>query len=164
MRHHGGDQRWGVFRAARPVRSDRGRLMTAAPPGGPHAGAEGGPAAVGSAHLDAMLDALERLDGRGPEFAGFLANHGPVAADALSRLGAPDRVAAWVDAYLPRLVGAPATGDRPVADEWRDHLGDLRRLGDCTSSAPSATRVGARSWPSGGPASSRVQRRARRTV
>ena len=35
----------------------------------------------------ALLDALDRLRGTGPEFNGFLANHGPMAAEALTRLG-----------------------------------------------------------------------------
>lgn len=35
-----------------------------------------------------LLDALDRLRGTGPEFDGFLANHGPMAAEALIRLGA----------------------------------------------------------------------------
>ena len=32
-----------------------------------------------------MLEALDRLRGTGSEFHGFLANHGPMAADAMSR-------------------------------------------------------------------------------
>ena len=31
---------------------------------------------------DALLDALDRLRNTGPEFDGFLANHGPMAAEA----------------------------------------------------------------------------------
>ncbi len=39
-----------------------------------------------------LLDALDRLRGTGPEFDGFLANHGPMAAEALVRIGASDAV------------------------------------------------------------------------
>jgi hypothetical protein len=56
---------------------------------------------------DVLLDALQRLHDTGPEFDGFLANHGPMAAEALIRIGGSDAVAAWVDDYLPRLGPVP---------------------------------------------------------
>ncbi len=79
---------------------------------------------------DALLDALDRLHGTGPEFDGFLANHGPMAAEALIRIGGSDAVAAWVDDYLPRLGPAPEVV-RGISDaDWREHLGDARLAGD----------------------------------
>jgi hypothetical protein len=79
----------------------------------------------------ALLDALDRFRGTGPEFGGFLANHGPMASEALVRLGAADRIGGWVDGYLPRLDDAPAAGTG--IDDWRARLGDQRRFGDWTA-------------------------------
>lgn len=80
---------------------------------------------------DGLLDeTYERLRDTGPEFQGWLSNHGPMAADALLRLGRADRVAAWVDGYLPRLQEAPTGRWRIRAEDWREPLGDPSRLGD----------------------------------
>ena len=79
----------------------------------------------------ALLDALDRFHGTGPEFGGFLANHGPMASEALVRLGAADRVGGWVSGYLPRLDAPPAAGGG--LDDWRERLGDERLLGDWTA-------------------------------
>jgi hypothetical protein len=78
---------------------------------------------------DALLDALHRLRDTGPEFDGFLANHAPMAAEALIRIGGADAVAGWVDSYLPRLGPAPAVV-RGIGDDWREHRGDVRLAGD----------------------------------
>ena len=76
-----------------------------------------------------LLDALDRLRGTGPEFGGFLANHGPMAAEALVRIGAADVVPGWVDGYRTRLDDAPGVV-RGIGDDWRAHLGDVRLFGD----------------------------------
>jgi Questin oxidase-like len=78
-----------------------------------------------------LLDeTLERLHRTGPEFEGWLANHGPMAADALLRLGRADAVAPWVTAYERRLEEPPA-GRWPIDPaQWREPLGDPTRLGD----------------------------------
>lgn len=82
---------------------------------------------------DVLLDALDRLRGTGPEFGGFLANHGPMAAEALVRLGAAQVVPRWVDAYRGRLDAAPEVV-RGIGDaDWREHLGDERLFGDWTA-------------------------------
>ncbi|TWF75254.1 uncharacterized protein DUF4243 [Pseudonocardia hierapolitana] len=79
---------------------------------------------------DVLLDALQRLHDTGPEFDGFLANHGPMAAEALIRIGGSDAVPAWVDGYLHRLGPAPGVV-RGISDaDWREHLGDARLAGD----------------------------------
>jgi hypothetical protein len=79
---------------------------------------------------DVLLDALERLRDTGPEFNGFLANHGPMAAEALIRIGGADAVPSWVDGYRPRLDAAPAVV-RGIGDgDWPEHLGDERLFGD----------------------------------
>lgn len=80
---------------------------------------------------DGLLDeTYERLRDTGPEFQGWLSNHGPMGADALIRLGRADRVTAWVDGYLPRLQEVPAARWRIRAEDWREPLGDPSRLGD----------------------------------
>ncbi|NES14509.1 MULTISPECIES: questin oxidase family protein [Micromonospora] len=78
---------------------------------------------------DGILDeAYERLHRTGPEFEGWLSNHGPMAVEALVRHGHGDRVHRWLDDYLPRLDDLPR-GLRPV-DDWRSALGDPKRAGD----------------------------------
>ncbi len=94
---------------------------------------------------DVLLDALERLRDTGPEFDGFLANHGPMAAEALIRIGGADGVARWVDAYLPRLDDAPQAVRRIGDDDWREHLGDERLVGDWI--ALMRREAGERAWP-----------------
>jgi hypothetical protein len=75
-------------------------------------------------------EALERFHTTGPEFHGWLSNHGPMAADALVRMNCAELVGRWVDGYALRLE--PPPGPRwPISDEeWRDLLGDASRLGD----------------------------------
>jgi Questin oxidase-like len=81
----------------------------------------------------ALLDALDRLRGTGPEFNGFLANHGPMAAEALTHIGGAAALPRWVDGYLPRLDSAPEVR-RGIGDhDWREHLGDEALFGDWTA-------------------------------
>ena len=79
---------------------------------------------------EAMEEALGLLAKTGPEYAGRLANHGPMAAEALVVLGRPDAVVPWVESYRRRLYEHPAGGhaDRPKA--WREALGQDDRVGD----------------------------------
>ena len=81
-----------------------------------------------------LLGALERLRGTGPEFNGFLANHGPMAAEALTRIGGSDVVPGWVERYATRLDDAPAVTRGISADDWHEHLGDRR----CSVTGPSS--------------------------
>jgi hypothetical protein len=79
---------------------------------------------------DLLDDALERLTGCGPEFGGGLANHGPMAAEALVTLGRAEDVARWVDAYRRRL-GRPLARREPIpAADWRAALGRFERAAD----------------------------------
>jgi hypothetical protein len=80
---------------------------------------------------DGTLDlALERLARTGPEFRGGLANHGPMAAEALVTLGRSDAVAAWVDRYAVRLEPAPSASEPIPAGGWEAALGQRRRVAD----------------------------------
>lgn len=67
----------------------------------------------------ALDEAYERLHHTGPEFEGWLTNHGPMAADALLRLGQGQLVKAWVREYERRLEQPPAPRWKIAADEWR---------------------------------------------
>ena len=79
---------------------------------------------------EAMEDALTLLAPTGPEYAGRLANHGPMAAQALVALDRPDAVVPWVETYKKRLLAHPG-GTRAIdAKDWRAALGDNGRVGD----------------------------------
>jgi hypothetical protein len=56
---------------------------------------------------DVLDEGLSRLAATGPEFRGGLSNHGPMATEALVRLGRADAVEHWLDGYLKRLEAAP---------------------------------------------------------
>lgn len=77
---------------------------------------------------DALDDAYDRLRATGPEFDGWLSNHGPMAAEALARHGHETDISAWLDAYCRRLE--PAPGPSSKIDDWRTALGNPRLLGD----------------------------------
>ncbi|MFI1970671.1 questin oxidase family protein [Streptomyces cinnamoneus] len=78
-------------------------------------------------------EALERLHASGPEFRGYLSNHGPMAVEALVRRGAARTVHPWLDAYRSRLEDVPAPKSRIGADDWREALGDPARVTDWTA-------------------------------
>ena len=77
---------------------------------------------------DVLDDAYDRLRLTGPEFDGWLSNHGPMAAEALARHGHEDEIPTWLDGYARRLEAPPGSSRR--IDDWRTALGDPRRLGD----------------------------------
>jgi hypothetical protein len=75
-------------------------------------------------------EAYDRLHRTGPEWGGNLANHGPMAAEAMARRGRADLIPGWIDAYVARLDEMPAPGDPVTDDNWREALGD--RVADWT--------------------------------
>jgi hypothetical protein len=75
-------------------------------------------------------EGLNRLAATGPEYGRGLSNHGPMAAEALVRLGRADAVEHWLDGYLRRLDGPPRPADRVTDETWRDALGKLNRVAD----------------------------------
>ncbi|HSD27278.1 MAG TPA: questin oxidase family protein [Vicinamibacteria bacterium] len=80
---------------------------------------------------DGALDlALERLARTGPEYAGGLANHGPMAAEALVALRRSDAVAGWVERYARRLDPAPSASEAIPRAGWEAALGQRRRVAD----------------------------------
>ncbi len=80
---------------------------------------------------DGTLDeAYEQLHGHRPGAEGWLSNHGPMASDALLRLGQGEHLQSWLHGYVTRLEPAPDARWRLTDDEWRELLGDASRLGD----------------------------------
>jgi Questin oxidase-like len=81
----------------------------------------------------AVLDeAYQRLHKTGPEFEGWLSNHGPMAAEAMARNGHAEHVHPWLDGYVRRLEEFPR-GSGPVGADWQEALGDPRRIADWTT-------------------------------
>jgi len=86
-------------------------------------------------YSDAVGGALERLRGVGYEWGPSFANHAPMAAEALARLGYADEVPGWVERNLGkrRYYDAPeprwALTAGPDGD-WESALGDFGRVGD----------------------------------
>jgi hypothetical protein len=80
---------------------------------------------------DILDEALDRLSSTGPEWQGGLSNHGPMAVEALVRLGRADQVESWLDGYLPQLdPERPRPRFKITEADWREALGDYRRVGD----------------------------------
>ena len=80
-----------------------------------------------------MLAALDRLRGTGAEFGGFLSNHGPMAADAMIRLGGGEHVERWVEQYRDQLAPHPTRRTRSHQPTGEHNLGRIDRLGDWDS-------------------------------
>jgi hypothetical protein len=85
-----------------------------------------------SAMAATLDEAYERLHAMGPEFDGWLSNHGPMAAEAMVRHGHGDVVGSWLDGYMRRLEEFPR-GMGPIGPGWREALGDPRRIADWTA-------------------------------
>ncbi|RKN38585.1 questin oxidase family protein [Streptomyces hoynatensis] len=79
---------------------------------------------------ETLDEGLLRLHETGPEFQGWLSNHGPMAVEALVRHGEGDRVHRWIDVYRERLEERPGSYGRITAENWREALGDPRYLAD----------------------------------
>lgn len=74
---------------------------------------------------DTRLDEpLLRFHSSGPEFGGWLSNHGPMAGDALLRISGDVDAEAWAALYERRLEPAPETRWKIDAAEWPEALGD----------------------------------------
>ena len=76
-------------------------------------------------------EAYQRLHQTGPEFDGWLSNHGPMAAEAMARHGHAEDVGPWLDSYVRRLEDFPR-GTDPIGADWAEALGDPRRIADWT--------------------------------
>ena len=104
-------------------------------------------------HQDVLDESLSRLAATGPEFRGGLSNHGPMAAEAMIRLGRPDDIGPWLDSYLRQLEEPPRPTSRITDQTWREALGTPRRVADWESylrdqlAEDSWQHVLARWWP-----------------
>jgi hypothetical protein len=74
---------------------------------------------------DTMDEALEMLAQTGPEYRGGLANHGPMAAEALIALNRADEVIRWVEKYKRNLQPHPTPTTKIEPGEWRQSLGNF---------------------------------------
>lgn len=77
-----------------------------------------------------LEEAYERLHRTGPEFKGWLSNHGPMAVESMVRRGHAGEIHRWLDTYMDRLEELPSGTWTITDDGWREALGDARRLGD----------------------------------
>ncbi|MEU5208781.1 questin oxidase family protein [Streptomyces sp. NPDC020742] len=77
-------------------------------------------------------EALLRLHSAGPEFRGYLSNHGPMAVEAMVRNGQAGSVHRWLDAYADKLEDVPAARSRITDANWPEALGDPSRVTDWT--------------------------------
>jgi Questin oxidase-like len=85
-----------------------------------------------SADATGLLDeAYERLHQTGPEYQGWLSNHGPMAAEAMARHGHAENIGPWLDRYVTRLEEFPR-GSGTIGPDWQEALGDPRRIADWT--------------------------------
>src|SRR5262245_2452002 len=98
---------------------------------------------MASAMVTTLNEVYERLHATGPEFGGYLSNHGPMAAEAMIRHGHGDQVGSWLDVYMRRLEEFPR-GIGPIGTDWQKALGDIRRVADWT--AFFGRELGERPW------------------
>ncbi|MFJ3954770.1 questin oxidase family protein [Streptomyces libani] len=77
-------------------------------------------------------EALLRLHTSGPEFSGYLSNHGPMAVEAMVRNGQARTVHRWLDAYAHKLEDVPSPRARITDTNWQEALGDPGRVTDWT--------------------------------
>ena len=87
---------------------------------------------MGSNGTGTLDEAYQRLHATGPEFDGWLSNHGPMAAEAMVRHGHAGQVHPWLDGYMQRLEDFPR-GTAPIGADWQEALGDPRRIADWTA-------------------------------
>ncbi|MFD0022185.1 questin oxidase family protein [Streptomyces sp. NPDC058382] len=78
-------------------------------------------------------EALERLHSFGPERNGWLSNHAPMAVEALVHHGQAPAVHRWLDHYRAKLEDMPDRFTEVTPANWREALGDPRRIADWTA-------------------------------
>jgi hypothetical protein len=78
--------------------------------------------------VDALDDALTVFAATAPDYGQMgLANHGPMACEALDHLGRADAIEGWVARYRPRLDAAPPPAGPLADDSWPGALGNEAR-------------------------------------
>ncbi|BBY05385.1 questin oxidase family protein [Mycobacterium noviomagense] len=81
-------------------------------------------------YTEAVNVALDRLRTTGFYIGHFFANHGPMAAEALAKLGYCDEVDGWVDANIHHRQHGPLPDPTQPITEWQTSLGQRDRGGD----------------------------------
>ena len=81
-------------------------------------------------YTEAVNGALDRLSTTGFYLDHFFANHGPMAAEALAKLGYCAEVDGWVDANIHHRNYGPLPDPTQPITEWQAALGDRNRGGD----------------------------------
>ena len=69
---------------------------------------------------ETMDEVLDILKDTGPEWNGTLANHGPMAAEAIVTLGRGESAVPWVQEYKSRLEVHPGTTSPIRRQDWRE--------------------------------------------
>jgi hypothetical protein len=77
-----------------------------------------------------LEEAFERLHSTGPERNGWLSNHAPMVAEALTAHGRAGVVHRWLDLYRDKLEDFPEAVAPVTDDNWPSALGDPRRAAD----------------------------------
>ncbi|MFI1966376.1 questin oxidase family protein [Streptomyces pathocidini] len=81
--------------------------------------------------MTVLDEALTYLQDCGPEWGPGVSNHGPMAAEALVRLGRPEAVGRFVGNYRKMLYrDAPVRSLTIDETNWQAALGNMRLLGD----------------------------------
>ena len=86
-------------------------------------------------------EALERFQQVGLEYAGGLANHGPMGAEALECLGHQAKIPAFVDVYAPRLPPLERGASIP-REAWGEALGHIERAPEWVTTFEERLREG----------------------
>lgn len=94
----------------------------------PGSAAEGSPAAAAAG--DALDEAFSRFSKTGFFYRGGLANHGPMAAEALAALGKGDAIGSWAARYAKALDDRERPTKAIAPDGWKEALGDEARIAD----------------------------------
>jgi hypothetical protein len=81
-------------------------------------------------YTDAVNGALDRLRTTGYYIGDFFANHGPMAAEALAKLGYCDEVDGWLDTNIRHHSYAPLPDPTQPITDWQTALGNRSRGGD----------------------------------
>lgn len=81
-------------------------------------------------YTEAVNGALDRLRTTGFYLDHFFANHGPMAAEALAKLGYCDEVDGWVDVNIHHRTYPPLPDPTQPITEWQAALGQRDRGGD----------------------------------
>lgn len=76
----------------------------------------------------ALDEALARLHRTGPEFRGWLSNHGSMVVESMVRHGFAPRAQPWLDDYVHRLEDLPRSSASIDGARWQQALGKPAQL------------------------------------